>query len=58
MAAGVAVDFASPRGVLQPLDAHRADPDMTGIDCQDWVDVAQEALRQFGPLLRLEQVET
>lgn len=58
VAAGLAVDFASPGGVLQPLDTHSADPAIAGSDCQHWVDVAQEALRQFGPLLRLEQVPT
>ena len=58
VAAGFVVDFAAPGGVRQPLDAHSADPDIAGGDCQHWVDVAEEALRQFGPLLRLEQVET
>ena len=46
--AGHTVEFASPGGVLQPLDAHSADPDIASSDCQHWVYFTQEALRRFG----------
>ncbi|MFG1607821.1 type 1 glutamine amidotransferase domain-containing protein [Actinoplanes sp. NPDC049265] len=51
--AGWTVDFASPGGVLQPLDQHSADPDIAGPDCAHWVAVAEAALRRHGPLLVL-----
>ncbi|WP_026197659.1 type 1 glutamine amidotransferase domain-containing protein [Sciscionella marina] len=55
--AGFTVDFASPGGVLQPLDAHSADPELAGPDCASHVEHAAEALRSFGPLLELEEID-
>jgi putative intracellular protease/amidase len=55
--AGFAVDFASPGGVLQPLDQHSADPGIAGPDCARHVAHAARALREFGPLLKLEEVD-
>ncbi|MFX4293253.1 type 1 glutamine amidotransferase domain-containing protein [Streptomyces bohaiensis] len=54
--AGHTVDFASPRGVLQPLDQHSADPAVAGEDCARHVAHAQQALGDYGPLLKLEEV--
>lgn len=54
--AGHTVDFASPGGVLQPLDQHSADPEIAGEDCARHVAHAQQALRDFGPLLKLKEV--
>jgi putative intracellular protease/amidase len=55
--AGHTVDFASPGGVLQPLDQHSADPEIAGADCARYVAHAEKALREFGPLLRLDEVD-
>ncbi|MEU6129352.1 type 1 glutamine amidotransferase domain-containing protein [Saccharopolyspora sp. NPDC047091] len=55
-AAGFAVDFASPGGVLQPLDRHSADPEIAGPECARHVEHAAAALREFGPLLPLAEV--
>lgn len=55
--AGFTVDFASPGGVLQPLDGHSADPEIAGADCAHYVAYAERALREFGPLLKLEDVD-
>ena len=55
--AGHTVDFASPGGVLQPLDQHSADPEIAGEDCARYVAHAEKALREFGPLLKLEEVD-
>lgn len=55
--AGHTVDFASPGGVLQPLDQHSADPAIAGADCAHYVAHAQDALREFGPLLKLADVK-
>lgn len=57
VAAGLSVDFASPGGVLQPLDAHSADPEIAGPDCAHHVEHAERALREFGPLLKLDEVD-
>lgn len=57
VAAGFDVDFASPGGVLQPLDRHSADPEIAGPDCAHHVEHAERALREFGPLLKLDQVD-
>lgn len=57
VAAGCTVDFASPAGVLQPLDQRSADPAVAGPGCDRWVEYAENALGQFGPLLALEEVE-
>ncbi|WP_019548087.1 type 1 glutamine amidotransferase domain-containing protein [Streptomyces sulphureus] len=54
--AGHTVDFASPGGVLQPLDRHSADPELAGADCARYVAQAEQALRAFGPLLKLDEV--
>ncbi|GAB3444318.1 type 1 glutamine amidotransferase domain-containing protein [Streptomonospora sediminis] len=54
--AGYTVDFASPGGVLQPLDQHSADPEVAGADCARHVAHAEKALREHGPLLRLAEV--
>ncbi|MFE7114743.1 type 1 glutamine amidotransferase domain-containing protein [Streptomyces sp. NPDC057654] len=54
--AGYTVDFASPGGVLQPLDQHSADPELAGADCARHVAHAEKALREFGPLLKLNEV--
>ncbi|TCK26765.1 type 1 glutamine amidotransferase domain-containing protein [Pseudonocardia endophytica] len=54
--AGHTVDFASPGGVLQPLDKHSADPAIAGEDCGQYVEHAEKALAAFGPLLRLSDV--
>lgn len=55
--AGYEVDFASPGGVLQPLDQHSADPAVAGPDCGVYVEYAQRVLREFGPLIPLSEVE-
>ncbi|MEU1629766.1 type 1 glutamine amidotransferase domain-containing protein [Streptomyces sp. NPDC020096] len=55
--AGHTVDFASPGGVLQPLDRHSADPEIAGADCAHYVAHAERALREFGPLLKLDEVD-
>jgi len=55
--AGYAVDFASPGGALQPLDRHSADPEIAGADCAHYVAHAEKALREFGPLLKLNEVD-
>lgn len=55
--AGCAVDFASPGGVLQPLDQHSADPDIAGADCARYVDYAAAVLGEFGPPLPLDRVD-
>ncbi|GHH39804.1 type 1 glutamine amidotransferase domain-containing protein [Lentzea cavernae] len=55
-AAGFTVDFASPGGVLQPLDAHSANPEVAGPECTHYVEHAERALREFGPLLKLDEV--
>ncbi|WP_307870326.1 type 1 glutamine amidotransferase domain-containing protein [Saccharopolyspora endophytica] len=55
--AGFEVDFASPGGVLQPVDAHSADPAVAGEDCGRYVEHAEKALREFGPLLALTDVD-
>ncbi|WP_033289256.1 type 1 glutamine amidotransferase domain-containing protein [Amycolatopsis jejuensis] len=57
VAAGYTVDFASPGGVLQPLDRHSADPAVAGEDCARHVANAEKALREFGPLLKLGEVD-
>ncbi|MDQ0779644.1 putative intracellular protease/amidase [Streptomyces aurantiacus] len=54
--AGYEVDFASPGGVLQPLDQHSADPEIAGEDCARYVAHAQRALDDFGPLLKLSEI--
>ncbi|GLY67961.1 type 1 glutamine amidotransferase domain-containing protein [Amycolatopsis taiwanensis] len=56
--AGYTVDFASPGGVLQPLDQHSADPEVAGPDCARYVEHAAKALREFGPLLKLGEVDS
>ncbi|GGP08313.1 type 1 glutamine amidotransferase domain-containing protein [Nonomuraea glycinis] len=55
--AGYTVDFASPGGVLQPLDLHSADPEIAGADSAHYVAHAEKALREFGPLLKLDEVD-
>lgn len=55
--AGYTVDFASPGGVLQPLDEHSADPAVAGEDCGHHVAHAQKALAEFGPLLKLDGID-
>lgn len=55
--AGFTVDFASPGGLLQPLDRHSADPEIAGPDCAHYVEHAERALREFGPLLELDEVD-
>lgn len=55
--AGHTVDFASPGGVLQPLDQHSADPAIAGEDCAHYVAHAQQALSDLGPLLKLEDID-
>jgi putative intracellular protease/amidase len=55
--AGFTVDFASPGGVLQPLDAHSADPEIAGPDCARYVEHAARALSEFGPLLKLDEID-
>ncbi|MEU4890800.1 type 1 glutamine amidotransferase domain-containing protein [Streptomyces sp. NPDC044780] len=57
VAAGHTVDFASPGGVLQPLDAHSADPAVAGEGCAEHVAHAQAALAAFGPPLDLAKVD-
>jgi putative intracellular protease/amidase len=57
VAAGHTVDFASPGGVLQPLDRHSADPAVAGPDCDRYVEHARRALEEFGPLLPLDKVD-
>nr|WP_221316358.1 type 1 glutamine amidotransferase domain-containing protein [Saccharopolyspora gloriosae] len=55
--AGHVVDFASPGGVLQPLDRHSADPEIAGADCSRHVRHAETALREFGAPLPLHEVD-
>ncbi|MFC4950159.1 type 1 glutamine amidotransferase domain-containing protein [Pseudonocardia sp. GCM10023141] len=55
--AGHTVDFASPGGVLQPLDEHSADTSIAGPDAPRWVEIAQKALQDFGPLLKLDEID-
>lgn len=55
--AGYTVDFASPGGVLQPLDEHSADPAVAGPEASHWVELAQKALQEFGPLLELDEID-
>lgn len=55
--AGHTVEFASPGGVLQPLDQHSADPEVAGPDCARYVEVAETALREFGAPLVLAEVD-
>lgn len=55
--AGYEVDFASPRGVLQPLDEHSADPAIAGPDCGKYVEYAERALREHGPLIPLGEID-
>lgn len=55
--AGYVVDFASPGGVLQPLDEHSADPEIAGAGCARYVAYAKKALRDFGPLLKLDEID-
>ncbi|SES07380.1 Putative intracellular protease/amidase [Lentzea xinjiangensis] len=55
--AGYTVDFASPGGVLQPLDAHSANPEVAGPECARYAEHAERALREFGPLLELSRVD-
>jgi putative intracellular protease/amidase len=43
--------------VLQPLDAHSAAPAIAGADCARHVAHAEKALREFGPLLKLEEID-
>lgn len=57
VAAGHTVDFASPGGVLQPLDAHSADPAIAGDGCAEHVAHARAALAEHGPLLDLAEVD-
>ncbi|MGK4904120.1 type 1 glutamine amidotransferase domain-containing protein [Streptomyces albus] len=55
--AGYTVDFASPGGVLQPLDEHSADPALAGEECGHYVAHARKALEEFGPLLKLADID-
>ncbi|GEL26529.1 dimethylallyltransferase [Pseudonocardia sulfidoxydans NBRC 16205] len=55
--AGYTVDFASPGGVLQPLDKYSADPEIAGPEAPRWVELAHQALQEFGPLLRLDEID-
>ncbi|MEV6012074.1 type 1 glutamine amidotransferase domain-containing protein [Streptomyces sp. NPDC051976] len=56
--AGYTVDFASPGGgVLQPLDEHSASPEIAGVGCARYVVHAKKALREFGPLPKLDEVD-
>ncbi len=55
--AGYTVAFASPGGALQPLDEHSADPAIAGPEAPRWVELAQKALQEFGPLLKLDEVD-
>ncbi|WP_243788461.1 type 1 glutamine amidotransferase domain-containing protein [Saccharopolyspora gloriosae] len=55
--AGHQVDFASPGGVLQPLDRHSADPEIAGADCARHVEHASTALREFGSPLPLHEID-
>ncbi|WP_410668018.1 type 1 glutamine amidotransferase domain-containing protein [Amycolatopsis sp. cmx-4-68] len=55
--AGYTVDFASPGGVVQPLDQHSADPAIAGADCARYVAHAEKTLREFGLLLKLGDVD-
>ncbi|RST22887.1 type 1 glutamine amidotransferase domain-containing protein [Streptomyces sp. WAC04770] len=57
VAAGHTVDFASPGGVLQPLDGHSADPAIAGEGCAVHVAHAEAALAAHGPLLDLAAVD-
>ncbi|MDA8369737.1 MAG: type 1 glutamine amidotransferase domain-containing protein [Nocardiopsaceae bacterium] len=54
--AGYDIDFASPGGVLQPLDEHSADPEVAGPDCGRYVRYAQKVLSEFGSPLPLDEV--
>ncbi|MFD5384044.1 type 1 glutamine amidotransferase domain-containing protein [Streptomyces sp. NPDC127074] len=55
--AGHTVDFASPGGVLQPLDRHSANPEVAGENCAHHVAHAEQALREFGPLRKLTEID-
>ncbi|MET9859054.1 type 1 glutamine amidotransferase domain-containing protein [Streptomyces smyrnaeus] len=55
--AGYTVDFASPGGVLQPLDEHSADPAVAGEECGHYVAHAQKTLEEFGPPLKLDGID-
>ncbi|WP_103343781.1 type 1 glutamine amidotransferase domain-containing protein [Amycolatopsis sp. CA-126428] len=55
--AGYAVDFASPGGVLQPLDEHSADPAIAGEEAPHFVVHAQKALSEFGALLPVSEID-
>ncbi|UNZ16299.1 type 1 glutamine amidotransferase domain-containing protein [Streptomyces sp. 891-h] len=55
--AGYTVDFASPGGILQPLDEHSADPAVAGEECGQYVAHARRALKEFGPLLKLDEID-
>lgn len=55
--AGYEVDFASPGGVLQPLDQHSADPAIAGEGCAEYVEIAQRALAEYGPLKTLSGID-
>ena len=55
--AGFAVDFASPGGVLQPLDQHSADPEVAGPDCGRYVAYAERVLAEVGTPLVLSEVD-
>lgn len=55
--AGYPVDFASPGGVLQPLDARSADPEVAGPGCGRYVEYAARVLDAFGPPLPLAEVQ-
>jgi putative intracellular protease/amidase len=57
VAAGYTVAFASPGGALQPLDHHSADPALAGPEAPRWVELARSALRESGPLLKLDEVD-
>ncbi|MFF4479682.1 hypothetical protein ACWDHW_31555 [Streptomyces melanosporofaciens] len=55
--AGHTVDFASPGGVLQPLDRHSADPEVASENCAHHVAHAERALRESGPLRKLAEID-
>ncbi|MFR9727930.1 type 1 glutamine amidotransferase domain-containing protein [Saccharopolyspora sp. MS10] len=57
VAAGHEVRFASPGGVLQPLDRHSADPEIAGPDCARHVEHAAAALRAAGPPRPLAEID-
>lgn len=55
--AGYTVDFASPGGMLQPLDAHSADPEVAGPDCGRYVECAARVLDELGSPLALGEID-